>query len=323
LYPKIIKLNTIVMKKIIIVLASLVLFAGVASAQDMAQATETYNSGAAALSEGNKSEALELFLKALKEGEACGEDGAELVGNCKGIIPTIKLSIAKDYIKDEQSDAALVALDEAIAAGKEYGSDETVAEAEELIPQVKMQKATNLLQAKDFAGAAAAYKEILESDPANGVAALRLGMALNQSGDKEGAIAAFETAAANGQESTANKQIGNIYLKQGSSLLKAKKYAEAAENAVKATEYVDNAQAYLIAGQAYQQSGKSKDAIEYFKKYLEKSPSAKNSGAITFTVAALYQQLGDKANALEYFNKVAADPQFGAQAKQQIEALKK
>ena len=83
------------MKKIIIVLASLVLFAGVASAQDMAQATETYNNGAAALQEGNKAQALELFLQALEEGQACGEDGAELVDNCKGIIPTIKLSIAR------------------------------------------------------------------------------------------------------------------------------------------------------------------------------------------------------------------------------------
>ena len=311
------------MKKIVIVLASLLLFAGVASAQDMAQATETYNSGAAALSDGDKAKALELFLQALKEGEACGEDGAELVGNCKSIIPTIKLSIAKDYIKDSQFDTAISALAEAVEAGKEYGSEETVAEAEELIPQVKMQKANDLLQAKDFAGAAAAYKEVLEAEPTNGNAALRLGMALNQAGDKEGAIAAFETAAANGQEANAKKQIGNIYLKQGASLLKAKKYAEAAENAVKATEYADNAQAYLVAGQAYQNLKKNNDAITYFKKYLEASPNAKNASAITFTVAALYQQNGDKANALEYFNKVASDPQFGAQAKQQIEALKK
>jgi tetratricopeptide (TPR) repeat protein len=311
------------MKKIVIVLASLLLFAGVASAQDMAQATETYNSGAAALSDGDKAKALELFLQALKEGEACGEDGAELVGNCKSIIPTIKLSIAKDYIKDSQFDTAISALAEAVEAGKEYGSEETVAEAEKLIPQVKMQKANDLLQAKDFAGAAAAYKEVLEAEPTNGNAALRLGMALNQAGDKEGAIAAFETAAANGQEANAKKQIGNIYLKQGASLLKAKKYAEAAENAVKATEYADNAQAYLVAGQAYQNLKKNNDAITYFKKYLEASPNAKNASAITFTVAALYQQNGDKANALEYFTKVASDPQFGTQAKQQIEALKK
>ena len=311
------------MKKIIVVLASLVLFAGMASAQDMAQATETYNSGAAALSDGDKAKALELFLQALKEGEACGEDGAELVGNCKNVIPTIKLSIAKDYIKESQFDTALTALAEAIEAGKEYGSEETVSEAEELIPQVKMQKATDLLQAKDFAGAAAAYKEVLEAEPTNGMAALRLGMALNQAGDKEGAITAFETAAANGQEANANKQICNIYLKQGASLLKAKKYAEAAENAVKSTEYGDNAQAYLVAGQAYQNLKKNSEAISWFKKYLEASPSAKNASAITFTVAALYQQNGDKANAIEYFTKVASDPQFGAQAKQQIEALKK
>ena len=65
------------------------------------------------------------------------------------------------------------------------------------------------------------------------------------------------------------------------------------------------------------------DAINYFEKYLEAAPTAKNANAITFTVAALYQTAGNKAKALENYKKVLTDPQFGANAKQMVDALNK
>ena len=47
------------MKKFILVLASMVMAAGIASAQDMAQATELYNNGATAISMEKWTEALD------------------------------------------------------------------------------------------------------------------------------------------------------------------------------------------------------------------------------------------------------------------------
>jgi len=311
------------MKKIILTLIAVVFSAGIMSAQDMAQATETYNSGAAALSSDDKAAALEHFTNALQQAIACGEEGEEIVANCKDIIPTIQLSIAKDLIRDADYDAAVAKLADASKAAAEYGADAVIAEVEELLPQVKMQKANTLYNAKDFAGAAAAYKEILATDATNGNAALRLALALNGAGDTAGAIAAFEQAAANGQEANAHKQLANIYLKDAAAQLKAKDYAAALEAANKVSEYAENAQAYLVAGQASQQLKKNNDAIGYFEKYLELSPSAKNANAIIFTVAALYQGAGNKAKALENYNKVAGDAQYGASAKQQIDALSK
>ena len=63
-------------------------------------------------------------------------------------------------------------------------------------------------------------------------------------------------------------------------------------------------------------------AIKNFEKYLELKPTASNANGIAFTVAALYQQAGNKAKALEFYKKVENDAKFGAQAKQQIAALK-
>ena len=185
-----------------------------------------------------------------------------------------------------------------------------------------MSKAGNLLNAKEYDAAAAAYKEVLDADPTNGNAALRMGAALNGAGKLEEAKAAFELAAANGQEAAANKQLGNIYLKDAANALKAKKYADAVAAAAKVNDYTENAQAWQIAGQASQAAGKNNDAIKYFEKYLEAAPTASNAGAIAYTVGALYQQAKNNAKAKEFYTKAASDPKYGAEAKKMLDALK-
>lgn len=303
-------------------LAALAVALGAAYAQDLAAVTELYNAGAAAVSAGDKTGALKSFEQALTQAATLGEEGAEVVTNCKNIIPSLTLSIAKDLVKESKFDEAVAQLGEAVAVAEKYEAAEVAAEAKGLIPQVKMSKAGNLLNAKDYDGAAAVYREVLEADPSNGNAALRLGAALNGAGKTEEAKAAFEQAAANGQEATANKQLGNLYLKDAAAALKEKKYADAVTAAVKVNEYTENAQAWQIAGQASQLAGKNNDAIKYFEKYLEAAPDASNAGAIAYTVGALYQQAKNNAKAKEFYTKAASDPKYGAEAKKMLDALK-
>ena len=310
------------MKKILLTLAAVVLSFGMLSAQDMSQATETAKMANESLVAGNKALALSGFQEALAQAAACGADGEELVATCKGVIPGIMLSIAKDLIKEAKFDEAVTQLNDVVAKAKEYGADEIAEEATTLVPQTLMAKGGELLKEKNFAAAAEAYKSALELDPDNGNLALRLGQALSGAGQVEEAVAAFETAAKNGQEELAGKQISNIYLKKAAAALKAAKFADAVAAAEKAGEYAENAQAYLIAGQASQKLNKNADAIKNFEKYLAAAPTAKNANAIAFTVAALYQKAGNKAKAKEFYQKVVGDPQLGAQAKQQLDALK-
>ena len=310
------------MKKILLTLAAVVLSFGMLSAQDMSQATETAKMANESLVAGNKALALAGFQEALAQAVACGEEGAELVATCKGVIPGIMLSIAKDLIKEANYDEALTKLNEVVAKAKEYAADEVVEEATTLIPQTLMAKGGELLKEKNFTAAAEAYKNALELDPENGNLALRLGQALSGAGQVDEAVAAFETAAKNGQEELAGKQISNIYLKKAAAALKGGKFADAVAAAEKCNEYGENAQAYLVAGQASQKLNKNADAIKNFEKYLAAAPTAKNANAIAFTVAALYQKTGNKAKAKEFYQKVVGDPQLGAQAKQQLDALK-
>lgn len=309
------------MKKLIATIAAFTVALGAAFAQDLAAVTEVYNAGAEAVST-DKAAALKSFEEALKLAEALGDEGQEIVANCKNIIPNIRMSLAKDLVKESKFDEAVAALQEVEKVAEAYEAFDVADEAKTLVPQVKMSHAGNLLNGKDYDGAAAIYKEVLDADPTNGNAALRLGVALNGAGKLEEAKAAFETAAANGQEATANKQIGNIYLKEAAAALKGKKYADAVAAAAKVNDYTENAQAWQIAGQASQAAGKNNDAIKYFEKYLEAAPTASNAGAIAFTVGALYQGAKNNAKAKEFYTKAAGDPKYGAEAKKMLDALK-
>jgi len=310
------------MKKLIVTLSALTLAFGVAFAQDLASVTEIYNAGAEAVTSGDKDSALKSFEQALSLATALGEEGKDIVANCKSVIPNLKMSLAKDLVKETKYAEALTALQEVQKLAEEYEAFDVSDEAATLIPQVKMTNAGQLLNNKDYAGAAAAYKEIVDANPTDGTAALRLGVALNGAGKTEEAKAAFEQAAANGQAATANKQLGNIFLRDAAAQLKEKKYADAVTAALKANEYSANAQALQIAGQASQLAGKNTDAIKYFEQYLEAAPEASNAGSIAFTVGALYQQAKNNTKAKEFYSKAVDDPKYGAEAKKMLDALK-
>lgn len=311
------------MKKIISTLAALALAVGYVGAQDLTEITEMYNSGAEAIAAGDKEGALKSFEQAYELAAALGEEGAEIAENCKNVIPELNLSIAKSLVNDTKYTEAIDRIKTTISVAEKFANADILAEAKELLPKVVMQNASVLLNAKKYAEAAEAYKEVLSGDPSNGLAAFRLGLALTGAGKTEEAKAALQTAAENGQQTQAYKQLSNLFLKEAAADLKAKQYAKAVDAAVKVTEYDEkNSLAFQIAGQASQIQNKDNDAIKYFEKYLELAPTAKNATQIAFTVGALYQKAKNNAKAVEYFQKAVNDPALGDKAKALINALK-
>lgn len=315
------------MKKIILTLAAVVLAAGFVNAQDLASATETYNNAAELLSMGKKTEALAGFQQALADGESLGDEAADLVTNCKNVIPNLLLSIGKEMFNDKDYDGALSKINEAASLAKEYGDSEVADEAASLVPVISSGKTlaagTAALSAKDYTKAVESFNSVLASDPTNGVAALRLVQCYTSLDDIDNAKKALAVAEENGQGDNAKKVLGGALLKKAAASLKAGKNADAMSQAAEAAEYAQNAQAYLVAGQAATKLSKNADAIKYYEQYLEAAPTAKNAGAITFTVAALYQQAGNKAKAIENYKKILSDATYGAQAKAQVDALSK
>lgn len=296
------------MKKLITIVAAIICASAV-YAQDLATARETFNNGVTANEAGNVEMALQNFKEALAIAEGLEDEGAaEIVANCKSSIPILMFSLAKKAVNETEYDKAVAGLKETAEVATKYGVDNIADEATVLIPQVLMQKANGLFNDKDYAGAAETYKAVLAEDASNGMASLRLGAALKAVGDKEGAIAAFKEAIANGQDKAASKQISNIYQQDAKASLKAKKYDDAIALALESNKYGENATAYQLAGTAASNGGKTKQAIEYFEKYIELAPTAKNSGDILFSIAVSYQQLKDTAKAKEYYQKAISDP---------------
>ena len=310
------------MKRLFVAVAAFSLAAGIASAQDFNAAVETFNNGAQTL-ESNKADALTQFKSALAQFEACTEDeAADMVAQCKKIIPQTILSIAKEQINEANYDEALETLKEAAAVAEGYGIEEIAADAKDLVPTAYTRKGAALLKAKDFAGAAAAFKAAVSLNPEDGQNQLLYGQALMQAGDNAGAIAALEAAAANGKAEQAGKLLANAFLKEGMALVKAGKSAEAIEALEKSNSYVESANAFKLIASANTKLGKSKAAIEAYKKYLEVDPAAKDAADVMFTIAATAQKAGDKATATEYYKKLSGT-KYAEQAKAQLAALAK
>ena len=309
------------MKRFFLTLTAVVLAAGTMAAQDMAQATETYNNGAMSLQMGDNASALAYFEQALAMGEACGEEGTDLVNNCKDIIPQVTLAIAKDMIQAENYDGAVPQLQKAAEVAGTYGKPEVADEANGLIPQVYMQKANTLLNAKDFAGAIAAYEQTIAADPDNGNAYLRLGMAYGATGKIAEAEAAYTSAMQYGMESQATKQLSTLYLRLSQSYIKSQKYAEGIDAALKSNEYKENANAMYLAGNAAMKLNKTSDAINYYEQYVALSPNAKNVNDIYYTIAVVSPHAGHMAKACGYYQKLLSHAKYGATAKAQMQAL--
>ena len=231
------------MKKLITIVAA-ILCASAVYAQDLATATETFNNGVTANEAGNVEMALQNFKEALAMAEGLGEEGADIVANCKSSIPILMFSLAKKAVNEAEYDKAVAGLKETIEVATKYGVDNIADEATVLIPQVLMQKANGFFNDKDYAGAADAYKAVLAEDAANGMASLRLGAALKALGDKDGAVEAFQAAIANGQDKSASKQLVNLYQQEAAASLKAKKYDDAIAAALESNKYGESAKAY-------------------------------------------------------------------------------
>ena len=311
------------MKRLFVAVAAFALAAGLASAQDFNAAVEAFNMGAQTL-ESNKAEALTQFKSALAQFEACAEDeAADMVAQCKKIIPQTIVSIAKEQINEAKYDEALETLKEAAGVAEGYGQEDIAVEAKDLVPTAWSRKGAALLKEKNFVDAAAAFKAAVTLNPEDGQNQLLYGQALMQAGDNAGAIAALEAAAANGKEDQAKKLLSNAYLKEGMALVKANKSAEAIEALEKANSFVESANAYKLIASANTKLGKSKAAIEAYKKYLEVDPNAKDAADVMFTIAASAQKAGDKATAIEYYKKLTSNAKYAAQATQQLGALQK
>ena len=311
------------MKKVFFAMFVALLSAGFVSAQDLESVTNLYNAGAEALNANDDAKAIENFTKALEGAAVLGEEGMELAGKCKDILPKVCLSQGKGFANAGAIDDAIAAFKKASDLATEYGNNaDVIDEVQKLVPQMLMANAGTLLNDKKYAEAAAAYKGVVEADPENGVAYLRLGMAYNAAGNVDEAIAALGKAVEFGQEANAKKQLANIYLKKSQACQKEKDFKGALEAAQLSAENANSANAQKLIGLNALNLKQNKIAAEAFESYLAMSPNAKDKNEMIYRLATALQAAGDNAKACGYYKEIAQDPKLGEAARYQMTTLK-
>ena len=140
--------------------------------------------------------------------------------------------------------------------------------------------------------------------------------------DWDNAVAALESAMANGQEVKSKGLLSNVYLSRCQEALKLKKNQEALDFAKKANEYKENANAYKLGASAARVLNKVSECEEMYLKYLELKPNASDASDIKVTLAETFRKAGNKAKAREYFQMLVNDPKYGTVAKQVLPTLK-
>ncbi len=297
-------------KTFLAICAVALLSAGTLKAQDLATATETYNTAAAALNEGNYVTALENFNKALKMLEGLGEEGETMLAEAKSVIPQIHLRYGKELAASKDIDNAVVQLKKAIETGKSYSVADVVTEAADLLPQVLMADANSLLNEGKFAEAIIEYNRVIKADPENGTAYLRIGMAQSRLNKEAEAVAAFEKAMELGEKDNASRQLSVIYLKKSAAFLGAKNWAGAFENAQKSNEYNESGQSLKLLGLSAVQLKKFDDAIEALEKYFAMDTNAKDRSSTLYNLATAYEGKGNNAKACGYYKQILTDATY-------------
>ena len=311
------------MKKVWTLIAATFVAIGMQAQNNMTIATQKANAAKEFLGSGDYSLAISGFKEALSLAEASGDEGLSLAAACKSILPRAMRNLARKELNSKNFDGAINALKDVAEFCGSYGDLTAAADAKALITKILTQKAGSLLDAKQYEKAAEACKAALVDDPKNGLASLRLGMALEGMDNYWGAVDAYTAASENGQAANAAKKLGRCYLLRAYDNLKANDFNAAVKDALASNEYIPSPQAIQIAGNASMMSGNRADAIKYYEKYLADAPAADNAAQVAYVLGALYQENGDNAKALEFLNKALSDPKYGADAKKAIDALNK
>ncbi len=299
------------MKRIVTTLFLSLFFFSAGYAQDMESATNLYNTGAMALNEGNIAEALSNFEQALEQALVIGPEAEELKSNCQNTIPKLYLQLGKEAVNAKDLDGGLEKIKSAIAKAEEFGLTNVADEGKALIPQVLLAEGTSKLNAKDFAGAIADYRKVIEADPTNGMAYFRLCQASISVNDEATALEAYAKACEYGQEKNAKKVLSTYYLKQAAAAVKAKKYDVAIAASNKVNEITPNAQAYSICGKAAIAAKKYDEAIAAFETYVSMSPNARDLNQTFYQLATAYEAKGNKEKACGYYSQIMSDPSLG------------
>lgn len=217
------------------------------NAQDLNTAIDRFNEGNQAVQADNKRLAIEKYKLALEIAGKLGAEGDEIVAATMGHIPSLFYQIGVQEHRDNNTDQAIDEFQNAIKYGKEFGDNETVQRATELIPRLYLSKGNELFRNNVFEEALENYKLAAELDPSYARAFWSQGLSYNRLNKTEEMEAAFskgrELAQAEGDDALVdriNTTAKRFLQAEGAGKLQAQRWAEALKYLNASNEYVDD-----------------------------------------------------------------------------------
>jgi len=316
------------MKKILLTTLCAVLCCGLLPAQDINEAIELYNSGLKAYQDKDYAGAIAGIEKAhtIAAAIADADEAATVRTNCEAVIPTLYLAQGRDYAANRQTTEAEATLQKAIDLAALYNNDAVREEALALYPALYTAAGASNFNEKQYAEAIANFKKVLEYDPDNSTAQLRIGQAylqLKDNGTAEKELVAAKTLAdkvGNAKDAdAAAKQLGRLYFTSAVAMQQAKQWKDAVRNATQAVEYDPaNTQAQKLLGIAAVETKDWTTAVAALEIALAADPAAKDKTTTIYRLATACEGAGNKAKACDYYKQLTADANYKAVAEHKI-----
>jgi len=296
-----------------------------AYAQDINQAIEFNNNGAAAVSQKNWAEAITQYNQALTIAlQLEDEEAADIAQSIQDIIPSLHYFLGQELALDSQIDEAIDQLNKAIETANLYDDfGTTAADAKKLIDQIMMKVATDLFSNKEYAQAIEAFNTLLDADPNNGILYFYIGAANAELNNENQAIAAYEKAIELGDKNAAPR-LANIYLKQAQAAQKDKKWANMNDLAKKALAIApDNANAVNFVGISAFELKRYDEAIPALEKTLAANPNAPNKNGTIYRLAQAFEAQNKNSQACGYYKQLLTDANYKQMAEHKIKNVLK
>jgi tetratricopeptide (TPR) repeat protein len=318
------------MKKIAFLITALLCTFNVFT-QTIDDAGKKFNDGNEQFKANNYSQAIKNYEEAISICEELGEDGNDLKAQASKMIPRVKLTESKIFIKDKNYDQAISALNETIDVANKYNDANTAASAKKLISNVYIINAQNAYKQKDFDNAIKQADLALKNDPTAANAHIFKALSYSELDDEQQVYNSINKVL----EVTSEKdskvrdnaiQIGSSYFtNKGQVLLAENKFNVALEAFDKALEIDSESEnLFYLKASCLNKLERYDDAIATGNKGLEvplKSQDIRNG--IHLELARAYEAKGDTNNACTNYKQAAKTKAFEVEANQKIKDVLK
>lgn len=293
-------------------------------AQDRTAAVEAFNKAQDLAKQENYEEAISAYNQALANAAALGEEGQDIVERIENRLPTVHFRRAAQIYQSNQPlntaekfDEVISAFNEAADVGEEYGDQQIITRAEDIVTRMTYNKGVMYFRNQNWQESLTLLNEAISRDSSYAAAYYQKALVFkNQTGSYsleeimgayDRAIEVAEQQGNNDIVTSANESAAAFLTTRGATLNEQQQHQEAVEILNRALEYDDTlAEAYYRLSVAHNQLAQYNQALTQAQQALEYDTGGRADLArIYYEIGTAYKNLGNTGEACSAFAQAA------------------